>query len=471
MITNQPRQSLFFLKIIFFTVLFTVTPLVLILNYIKTQENILNDKIYPNVYIDKINVGWKTKKDVVKEFSDKYKYLNKINILVEFNNQPIATFSDKKIFLTTDVEEVADRAYLIGRVDYILPRFQQRFLTMLNLKRYDFQTTIKYKKDVFSDFIEIKQEAYNKPAKNALFKFENNRVVQFRKEENGLQIESDKFLRDVDIAVYKLKDSNKNIKINLESKIIKPEITLAKANNFGIEELIGIGKSNFSHSIPERVHNIALASSKFNGVLIPPDKEFSFNKTVGDISVSTGYKPAYIIKGGKTVLGDGGGVCQVSSTIFRAALNSGLPIIERTAHAYRVSYYEQDSKPGFDATVFDPTVDLKFENNTDNYILIQTDIDYTNNILTFSFYGKRDGRVIEISPVLIYDIQPPLPDMYQDDPTIKRGITKQVDFPAWGAKAEFVYKVMKNNQILFEKKFYSSYKPWQAVYLVGTGDF
>jgi hypothetical protein len=103
--------------------------------------------------------------------------------------------------------------------------------------------------------------------------------------------------------------------------------------------------------------------------------------------------------------------------------------------------------------------------------LIQTDIDYTNNILTFSFYGKRDGRVIEISPVLIYDIQPPLPDMYQDDPTIKRGITKQVDFPAWGAKAEFVYKVMKNNQILFEKKFYSSYKPWQAVYLVGTGDF
>jgi len=471
MITKHSKQNLFFLKVIFFTVLFTITSLLLILNYIKTQENTLNNRIYPNVYVDNINVGWKTNNEAINIVSKKYKNLNKIKITIEFDNTPIATFSAKKINIESDTKEVIDRAHLIGRMSYFIPRFQQRFLTIFNLKKYNFVTSVKYKKEPIEEFIQFTEETYNKPAKNALFKFENEKVISFRQEENGLKIESEKFLSDFNKAIFNLKSGPQNIKIKLNSKIIKPEITLAKANNFGIEELIATGQSNFSHSIPERIHNITLASSKFNGILIPPNKEFSFNENIGDISVSTGYKPAYIIKAGKTVLGDGGGVCQVSSTIFRAALNSGLPITERSAHAYRVSYYEQDSKPGFDATVYNPTVDLKFKNDMGNYILIQTEIDLENNILTFNFYGKRDGRTIEISPVLVYDVQPPLPDSYQEDPTIKRGITKQVDFPAWGAKAEFVYKVKKNNKITFEKKFYSSYRPWQAIYLVGTGDF
>ena len=204
--------------------------------------------------------------------------------------------------------------------------------------------------------------------------------------------------------------------------------------------------------------------------MIKPGSEFSFNETIGDISSSTGYKPAYIIKAGKTVLGDGGGVCQVSTTVFRAALNTGLPIIERTAHAYRVSYYEQDSQPGFDATVYGPTVDFKFKNDTENYILIQTEVDQINNILTFKLYGKSDGRKVELSKPKVYDVQPPLPDATQEDPTLKRGVVKQVDFPAWGAKSVFDYKVTRGKDILFEKEFFSSYRPWQAIYLVGTAD-
>ena len=256
----------------------------------------------------------------------------------------------------------------------------------------------------------------------------------------------------------------------IEKIIIEPEITLAEANSFGIEELIGEGKSDYSHSIPERIHNIILASSKFNGVLIPKDKTFSFNDAVGDISSLTGYKPAYIIKGGKTVLGDGGGVCQVSTTLFRAALNSGLPIIERFPHAYRVLYYENDSKPGLDATVFAPSVDLKIKNNTANYILIQTEVDQNNNFLYFRFYGKKDNRQISVSTTIVWDVQPPPDPVYQDDPTLKRGITKQVDFAAWGGKASFDYKVIYSNGQIEEKKFFSTYRPWQAVFLVGIAD-
>ncbi len=191
-----------------------------------------------------------------------------------------------------------------------------------------------------------------------------------------------------------------------------------------LKKLLSIGKSDFSHSIPERIHNIILASSKFNGILIPKDKIFSFNEIVGEISSLTGYKPAYIIKQGKTVLGDGGGVCQVSTTLFRAALNAGLPIIERIPHAYRVSYYENDSKPGFDATVFAPNVDLKIKNDTPAYILIQTEVDKEKNLLFFKLYGKKDNRKIEISPVTIWDVTPPPPPLYQDDPYFKKRSSK-----------------------------------------------
>jgi vancomycin resistance protein YoaR len=319
-------------------------------------------------------------------------------------------------------------------------------------------------------FIENMQQKYERPARNALFTFENGKVVAFRKEEPGKELLIDDFYKNFKQAIFDLKEKSGKKTIILSSRIIEPEITLAKSNRFGIEELIGEGKSNFSHSIPERIHNIILASSKFNGVLIPKNKIFSFNETVGDISSLTGYKPAYIIKEGKTVLGDGGGVCQVSTTLFRAALNAGLPIIERHPHAYRVYYYENDSKPGFDATVFAPSVDLKIKNDTPAYILIQTQIDKENNLLYFYLYGKKDGRLINISPVKIWDVAPPPPPLYQEDPTLKKGIVKQIDFAAWGAKANFHYKVTKDNQILFEKDFFSSYKPWQAVYLVGVGE-
>ena len=115
---------------------------------------------------------------------------------------------------------------------------------------------------------------------------------------------------------------------------------MTEINTYGIKELVGVGYSRFEGSHAERIHNIRTGSEKLNGMIIKPGETFSFVEALGDISRATGYKQAYIIKEGKTVLGDGGGICQVSSTLFRAALNVGLPIVERNAHAYRVAYYE-----------------------------------------------------------------------------------------------------------------------------------
>ncbi|MBI2641396.1 VanW family protein [Candidatus Roizmanbacteria bacterium] len=450
--------------------IFFVLLTILFLNKIVTEERSLSNKIYPNVYVNNINFGRKTKQEVAAFFSKKNKNLGEKNITVLFEDQPIATFSAQQLQLGYDAQGTAERAFLIGRSDHKLSQLYQRFATIFNWQKFSIESHIDYDRSKIRDFINEYSEQRNKPAKNALFAFENGRVVSFKQEEKGLEINQENFISDFYKLTHSFEKEVKNRNIVLTSKVIEPEITLAESNDFGIEELVAEGKSDFSGSIPERIHNIILATSKFHGVLIPKDKVFSFNEIVGDISSLTGYKQAYIIKAGKTVLGDGGGVCQVSTTLFRAALNAGLPIIERTPHAYRVGYYENDSKPGFDATVYAPSVDLKIKNDSPASLLVQTEVDEANNLLYFRFYGKKDERSVEISQVTVYDVLPPLPDLRQDDPTLKKGVVKQVDFPAWGAKAVFDYKVTKNGESSFEKKFFSSYRPWQAVYLVGTAD-
>ena len=434
------------------------------------QENNIGSKIYPNVYLDKQNFGLKSREEIVNYYNGKTSKLSKTSVTVFFANEPVATFSAQTLGLKYDGKTIAERAYLVGRSTNLPSKYLQKVLTIFNLKKFYFESQIEYDNSELKDFLSTSEDKYNLPAKNALFKFEKGKVVEFRKESNGLKILTEKFLPDFDKIIGDLKTDAANKKVILNSEVIKPEIKLSDINEYGIEEFIAEGKSDYTHSIPQRVHNLTLAASKFNGVLIPKGKEFSFNEIVGDISSLTGYQPAYIIKDGKTILGDGGGVCQVSTTLFRAALNAGLPIIERTAHAYRVGYYENDSQPGIDATVYSPTVDLKIKNDTPGYILIETEIDEENNLLYFKFYGKKDSRRVEISKATVYDVVPPLPPKYQDDPTLKKGVTKQVDFPAWGSKVFFTYKVFQGDKLAIDNKFFSNFRPWAAVYLVGTAD-
>jgi vancomycin resistance protein YoaR len=202
--------------------------------------------------------------------------------------------------------------------------------------------------------------------------------------------------------------------------------------------------------------------------LVAPGETFSFNDVLGDVSAFTGYQKAYTIQNGKTVLGDGGGVCQVSTTLFRALLDAGLLITERHAHAYEVSYYSLDSPPGMDATVFGPTVDLKFKNDTGHYILIQSNANLDNYALTFELYGTKDGRTVSIMKPVISNMVAPPPDLYQDDPTLPMGKIVQTDFAAWGANVYFTRTVTKNGKVIISDKFVSNYQPWQAVYSRGT---
>jgi len=450
------------------TVFFLISALFIAGSWIYIQSTVA-DRIYPLTYIDGIDMGYKTKEEALSLLTKRDEYYNDAFVEVLYKDTKIATFSGAELQLKRDIDTKVDQAYLIGRSSHVPSRIAHQFNTLLKLRTFSFNTEIRYNNTVIDQFVKQSEDVYNREPKNALFTFESGKVTSFKADEPGMKLKSEEFQMNLKKQIQTISSKNKQIALSFQEEEIKPEITLAEANNFGIEELIGEGHSDYSHSIASRIHNVILAASQFDGVIVPKGETFSFNKLIGDISSSTGYQPAYVIKNGRTVLGDGGGVCQVSTTMFRAAINTGLPITERHAHAYRVSYYENDSEPGFDATIYSPTVDLKFKNDTPGAILIQMELDKANNLLAFKFYGKKDDRKVEISPSTVWDIAPPPEPLYEDDPTLPNGTVKQVDYAAWGAKAKFEYKVFDGQgEVMQNETFYSSYRPWQAVFLRGT---
>lgn len=458
----RPVKVVFWFLVGVFLGLFLVLSFSLIL-----FQRVYHDRIYPGIIVGGIDFSGKSKEDVDKYFKNKNDSIQDAKF--EFAaSEGVATASAKEINLGYDHNLLSVQAYSLGRSGNILSNASiivQAYTNSIYLPpSYGYS-----KEKLMPILFPITSRMHVDPV-DSLFNFQNGKVTVFKPSRDGQDVDWEKLNKEIsgktDSVIFSQKPTF--VKIPIPVKIIKPNITTEKANNMGIKELIGSGTSLFQHSIPGRIYNVNLAAGRLNGVLIPPDTVFSFNKVLGDVSAFTGYKQAYIIQGGKTVLGDGGGVCQVSTTLFRALLNAGLPIVERHAHAYRVGYYEQDSPPGIDATVFSPTVDLKFKNDTGNYILIQTYIDPDVLRLTFELYGTKDGRTVSMIAPIIKSQTPAPPAVNQDDPTLPKGQVKQVDFSAAGANVYFTRQVSKNGKEIISDKFASNYRPWAAVFLHGT---
>ncbi len=422
-------------------------------------------KIYPNVSIDNISFGGQSPGDVKAYWLTKNNPFPDVRLELRYDNK-IATISGDDLNLGYDATIAATQAYDVGRSSQWL----SNLYIELTQKKVNLTPYFRWNSEPINKMLDTIEADVNVPVQDALFTFSGGRVTAFRPSKDGRALNREEALIRIHDAFFSgARSGITRLTIIIPIDTIHPSITTDKANFFGIKQLIGRGYSEFAGSIAGRIHNVALAAGRINGVLIKPGETFSFNGAVGDISAATGYQSAYIIKEGRTVLGDGGGVCQVSTTLFRAALAAGLPIVERHAHAYRVHYYEEGGfKPGLDATVYGPTYDLKFKNNTPGYILIQTKTNLSNLSLTFELYGTGDGRTAQISNQKLWDVRPPPPDLYQDDPTLAKGAVKQVDFAAWGAKASFDYKVTRGTEVLEDTTFFSNFRPWQAVYLRGT---
>jgi vancomycin resistance protein YoaR len=173
---------------------------------------------------------------------------------------------------------------------------------------------------------------------------------------------------------------------------------LADTNNLGIKELVAVGESDFSGSPRNRRVNIGVGASRFQGLILKPGEEFSFNKFLGDVDGEHGFLPELVIKRSGLVPEFGGGLCQVSSTAFRAAMNAGVDITERRNHSFAVRYY---APQGTDATIYPGVTDFKFTNDLPSHLLIRTKID--GDKLYFEFYGTKDDRKITFDGPYQYD--------------------------------------------------------------------
>lgn len=434
--------------------------------FIFFQRTHLN-VVYPGVMVNGINFGNKKEAQVKDFFAKKNEKIAQTKFVFVAEDQTIEIPAQELSFGYNETL-LSRQAYSIGRSKQLLSNISLVFQAYLN--GINLPPSYHYSESQLSKTLSPIVQKINTASVDALFTFQNGKVTAFRPSADGQEVDMDALKDTLFSKTLTVISAQKPqiITISVPIKVLKPKVTTDKANSLGIKEIVGSGTSLFQHSIPNRIYNITLAATRLNGILVAPQEVFSFGNALGDISSFTGYKPAYIIQGGRTVLGDGGGVCQVSTTFFRALLNAGLPILERHAHDYRVGYYEQDSGPGLDATVFLPSVDLKFKNDTKNYILIQSYIDPEIERLTFVLYGTKDGRQVTLGKPVVTNQSAPPPALYQDDPNLPKGVINQVDFSAWGANVYFTRQVTKDGKVIISDKFVSNYRPWQAIFVRGT---
>jgi vancomycin resistance protein YoaR len=288
-------------------------------------------------------------------------------------------------------------------------------------------------------------------------------------------IQASRFGRELDVdatldAIEQAARSDVNRTVVLTVRTVKPAVPdSASAADLGVTELLTQATTFFKGSSAARITNVKVAAARFHGVVIPPGEVFSFNKYLGNVSTEDGFAEGLIIVGNRTEKGVGGGVCQVSTTAFQAALRAGFPIVERYPHGYRVSYYERGMGAGYDAAVFTPWADLKFRNDTKSHLLIETYFDPVRVTLTFKFYGTRDNRQVLISPSKISNTVPKAADLYEPDPEGKLGPgqIKQVEYAVDGATIAFSRTVTRDGETLIAETITSKYVPWRNVFRFG----
>ncbi|MFA5127097.1 MAG: VanW family protein [Patescibacteria group bacterium] len=298
------------------------------------------------------------------------------------------------------------------------------------------------------------------PMQDARFKLVNGKMAEFMASNAGRGID---FTQTTELMNQAVKD-NGALKAALVTVIIEPKVMNSDVNDLGISSIIGTGVSDFKGSPVNRIHNIGVGAKTLDGMLISPGEEFSLVTALGEIDGEHGYRQELVIKGNKTTPEYGGGLCQIGTTVFRAALGTGLPITERRNHSYRVVYYEP---AGMDATIYSPKPDLRFINDTGHYILIQSRIEGTK--LYFDFWGTPDGRVASTTKPIIYNQVAPPPKKVIKTTELPVGQTKCTESAHAGADTKFDYLVQYSGATEPVKVTFSShYVPWQSVCLLGA---
>ncbi|MBI5671510.1 MAG: VanW family protein [Chloroflexi bacterium] len=325
--------------------------------------------------------------------------------------------------------------------------------------------------EAFRSYLEGLAQGLITVPKNARFHFndDSRELEVIEAAVNGRSLDVDETLRRMEAAIF---DPGNRI-VPMAFNYTLPKYHEGQtAAELGITELVGEATTYYAGSTQSRKENIFEAISRFDGLIIAPGDEFSFNTYLGDISPETGFVQGKIIYGGRTIDGVGGGVCQVSTTVYRAALLAGFPITERHSHGYRVGFYEQGNMPpGLDAAIFQPDADFKFLNDTPYHLLIETSVFPGSDAIQFRLYSTNPGRQVVMEGPVIRNVTPPPPTVYEANPELAPGQSLQVDWAKEGAETTWTRIILDSSgQEIRRDTIYTKYQPWAAVVQVASGD-
>lgn len=324
--------------------------------------------------------------------------------------------------------------------------------------------------EAFTGFLETLAPGLITPAVDGRFNFDPNarQLIVVEPSASGRELNVTDTIVRLEEAVFTADGRIVPMAFNYTLPRYHNQISAAE---LGITELVSEATTYFTGSSNNRRTNIAVGASKLDGVIVAPGEEFSFNSILGEIEEANGFVEGKVIFGGRTVTGIGGGICQVSTTVFRAAFTGGFAITERNSHGYRVGYYElNDIPPGLDAAIWQPERDFRFQNNTPYHLLIETDIYPAQDAIQFRFYSTRYWQT-EIEEAIIKDIVDAPANKFVSNPDLQNGEIVQVDYSADGADVTVYRNVYDLSGELVTRDYeFTHYLPWQAVFEVAPND-
>ena len=278
------------------------------------------------------------------------------------------------------------------------------------------------------------------PPQNSRFEIQNGKLTEVVSGKNGNVVDIGALIQSIEKIISSseanLDLQNKTIAIPIETIQVEPKVTKNTIEQYQIKNLVGEISTSFEGSTVDREHNIKIGVATITGILIAPGAEFSTVSSIGPVSEKEGYVKEMVIKENKTVKEFGGGLCQVATTLFRLALNAGLPITERINHRFVVHYYDP---PGLDATIYTPHPDFRFVNDTGSYLLLQARVE--NKKVIMELYGRKDGRTVEISKPSVYNKIPAPATKYVKSVELAVGQTKCSETPHEGLTTDVLYTV------------------------------
>ncbi len=402
------------------------------------------------------------------------------NRLSDLSDEPItlAMTTVKAAILEDDVQPLRGQAeHWLARAPFVLAYDPDRFTHRewnvsaedlagaMVVRSTDDAAELAVNPELLAGVLDLISQDTERSASDARFTIENGRVVEFSASATGIVLDRQ---ATAEALRTMLAANEENQPVPIFVQIIEPAVDTKDVNDLGIKEILGVGTSSYKGSPANRIKNIRNGVRLLNGILIKPGEEFSLLTALKPFDTDNGYLPELVIKGDRIEPELGGGLCQIGTTTFRAAMNAGLPIVERQNHSLVVRYYNDPSNgnPGTDATIYDPSPDFKFLNDTGNTILFQAEMDEENAELRFTFWGTSDGRQGSYTPPELIRWIGVGETVTIETEDLAPG-EKKCQSAHVGADAQFTYTIVRPDGSMQEQVFESHYRPLPEICLVG----